>query len=214
MNKIYFLLIFVSFFAINARSQVTIGSQDAPAPGAVLELKSTNLGFLPSRVELTNLNQLTPLTGTAASCEGMIVYNKTVQPADGLIPGLYLWDGAKWLRLTVADSEKWFYMPSIVIETDTDGPGTRDLFDLCKDQLYSAGSATKNGGGTVVKNAAAPAQVLSRVPAVATDFYYYITDYDAEVFKNVAVTNEGILTYTVQGPATDKTFMNIVLVEK
>ena len=211
MKKIYLLLFFVAVFAMNISAQVTIGSINAPTQGAVLELNSSNLGFLPTRVDLTSLTELTPIVGVKADLKGMVVYNNT---ATATIPlGLYLWDGEKWGLLEVVDGEKWFYMPSIVIETDEDGAKQKDLYALYKEQLNSASTNIMNGMGAVVPSAGAPGQVLANIPA-ATDLYYYVTDFDKEVFSNVSITADGKMSYTVTGPATDKTFMNIVFVLK
>ena len=212
MNKIYLLLIFVSVFAINAKSQVTIGSQDAPTPGAALELKSTNLGFLPTRVALTDLEQLTPLTGVKADCEGMVVYNTTDNATSGLFPGLYYFDGTRWVRLTFEPFpplEKWFYMPSIVFNTETSGTGfVKDLYNAYKTQLNTAGDLVvpSSGAGT-------PTKVLASIPA-ATDLYYYVTGYDENVFDNISINASGVMTYDIIDQASDSTYLNIVFVQK
>lgn len=51
---------------------------------------------------------------------------------------------------------------------------------------------------------------------VATDFDYFITYYDTEVFEDVSVTDDGLLRYKVKAGAvaTPKTYMNIVLKKK
>lgn len=51
---------------------------------------------------------------------------------------------------------------------------------------------------------------------VATDFDYFITYYDTEVFEDVSVTDGGVLRYKVKAGAvaTPKTYMNIVLKKK
>jgi hypothetical protein len=51
---------------------------------------------------------------------------------------------------------------------------------------------------------------------VGTDFDYFITYYDTEVFENVSVTDDGLLRYKVKAGAvpTAKTYMNILLKKK
>lgn len=51
---------------------------------------------------------------------------------------------------------------------------------------------------------------------VATDFDYFITYYDTDVFEDVSVTDGGVLRYKVKAGAvaTPKTYMNIVLKKK
>lgn len=71
-------------------AQVGINTQ-TPHPDSILELKSSDKGFLPSRVELSSLASPTPLS---THVEGMIVYNTAT--ANDVTPGLYVNDGTKW----------------------------------------------------------------------------------------------------------------------
>jgi len=203
MKKILFLLVFVSVFAINAKSQVTIGSQDAPAAGAVLELKSNKLGFLPPRVALSQPSLPNPLP---AHVEGMVVYN--TNRTDSLQVGFYYNSGSRWIHLSEDPyfTQDWFYMPSIVFDTSTPGAKTIDLYQEFKKQL-------NNSGGSLKKSDSAPAQVLSTIPA-ATDLYYYVTAYDSNVFRINKIDDSGKMSYEIIGEATDATFLNIVLVAK
>ena len=208
MKKNLYLLFFVSVFVINAKAQVTIGSQDAPTPGAVLELKSTTLGFLPPRVTLTRPSNPSPLK---AHVEGMVVYNTNVSPNDTLQAGLYYNSGKRWVLLSMAPSfpQNWFYMPSIPI--DVTAGKTIDLYQEFKKQLNPDGSTP---GSLVIGSAKAPTQVLKEIPG-QNDLYYYVTAYDNTVFKNISITEDGKMTYEVTGAiATDGTFINIVFVEK
>jgi len=214
MKKNLLFLLFVSIFAISANAQVTIGSQDAPTAGAILELKSTELGFLPPRVPLTKLSQAAPLP---AHVEGMVVYNTTVSLPDTLQVGLYYNNGHRWVRLSTTSSftENWFYMPSIVFDTSTQTPAdqtlTMDLYAKFKEQLNDV--TNTNTGTNLVKNSSAPTKVLSTIPA-ATDLNYYITAYDPAVFQIISISDSGVLTYRVLATATDETILNIVFVEK
>jgi len=214
MKKIYLLLFFAAVFAMNINAQVAIGTIDPPTKGAVLELTSDTLGFLPTRVELTNLTTFSPIVGSPV--EGMVVFNTKVAPNDGIVPGLYCFTGGKWTYLTVASTtkENWFYMPSIVLDVDEEKQYTVELYDLYAEQLNSASTNLLNGKGEVVPSSpGAPAKVLAKIPA-ADKLYYYVTDYDTNVFTNVSIDANGQLKYTVKGPADDKTFMNIVFVEQ
>jgi len=206
MKKIYLFLLCVSVFAISANAQVTIGSTAAPVQGAVLELKSDTLGFLPPRVVLVALNDPAPIAGEK-HVEGMVVYNLPVN----LPEGLYYNDGTKWVRLSIASkiTEKWFYMPSIVIPIPDSYPSetlTINLYEKFLEQLSA--DLTSTG---VVSNGA-PAIVLSTVPA-ATELNYYVTKYD-QVFQIDGIDEYGTMTYKVLEPATDETILNIVFVEK
>ena len=215
MKKIYLFLLFVSVFAINANAQVTIGSSDVPERGTVLELKSDTLGFLPTRVALVSLSN-PDLNPIKVNVDGMVVYNLTTDLGEGLQPGLYCNDGTRWMRLSTSSfKENWFYMPSIVVEIIPTPENEADLtIDLYGEFLKQLGDDqnTKVVASTGTPNA--PPKVLSTVPA-ATDLYYYITDYDDNVFDIKSISDGGLMTYRIKDePATDATFLNIVFVEK
>jgi hypothetical protein len=203
MKKVFYLLFFVSAFAISVNAQVTIGSQDAPTPGAVLELKSANLGFLPTRVILTSPSNPAPLTDHV---DGMVVFNTNA--TDSLKVGLYYNVNKKWVALSAEPftKENWFYMPSIYFDTSTNGSYSKELYLEFVKQLSST-------GGLVKPSAGAPAKVLATVPK-ATDLYYYVTAYDDNVFDGIAIDANGKMTYDIIGQASDSTFLNIVFVEK
>jgi len=205
MKKIFFLLFIVSLFAINVKAQVTIGSQDAPTAGAVLELKSDNLGFLPTRIPLVSPGNPRPLS-TTTHVQGMVVYNTTV--SDSLKAGLYYNTGAKWVSLSTEPytKEKWFYMPSIAFDTSTNGTYFKELYAEFVKQLSTT-------GGLVVPSVGAPTKVLATVPK-ATDLNYYVTAYDNKVFSDISIDANGRMQYDIIGIASDSTFLNIVFVEK
>jgi uncharacterized protein (TIGR02145 family) len=74
-------------------AQVTIGSDQDPHGGAVLDLSQTSgtTGFLLPRVVLTDLKQWTPLGATSANGVGMVVYNVNEEVGTGA--GVYVWSG-------------------------------------------------------------------------------------------------------------------------
>jgi len=204
MKKILYLVFFAFAFAMGAHAQVTIGSLEAPQRGAVLELKSDTLGFLPPRVELEQPSSSLPVP---VHVEGMVVFNTIA--TDSLSQGLYYNTGTRWIRLATTPYyiERWFYMPSIPFDVSAKGTGlTKDLYQECKNQLNSSSAPVKSSTG-------APAQVLATMPA-KTDLYYYVTDYDPAVFDNISIDANGLMTYDVIGQATDATLINIVFVEK
>jgi len=206
MKKKLYYLFFASIFTLNVHAQVTIGSLDVPQEGAVLELKSDTLGFLPPRLNLVSLNKPDPLR---VHVEGMIVFNKTVKTDEKLQIGFYYNTGSQWRRLysTPSFTENWFYMPSIAF--DTSNPSneeiTIDLYDEFKNQLNSSNNVTASDE--------APVMALSTIPA-ATDLYYYVTAHDPEVFEIISISNDGKMKYKIKASASDETFLNIVFVEK
>ena len=82
----FILIIFAVYFSADINAQVTIGSQEDPTSGAVLDLSkvsSSNLGLMLPRVSLTNLSSWFPLSGTPVN--GMLVYNINEETGAGLL---------------------------------------------------------------------------------------------------------------------------------
>lgn len=94
-------------------AQITVGSDLQPNSGSLLDLKqndgteaNSTKGLLFSRVELIDINKLDPCV-SSASLEpddkkihiGLLVYNITDRPEDGLCPGIHVWEGENWTRL-------------------------------------------------------------------------------------------------------------------
>jgi hypothetical protein len=96
--KICFTLMAASLLTLYANAQVKIGDNpNTINANSLLELESTNKGFLPPRVALNSTASVAPLTGTVTA--GMLVYSTGGTLADGY----YYWNGTAW-RL-VATSE-------------------------------------------------------------------------------------------------------------
>lgn len=95
------------------QAQVTIGSSNPPVNGSILDLKQENQtganskkGLGLPRVSLEGISRLDPCVKTAdlqpgdnEEHIGLIVYNTKLDMTEGLCPGLYVWDGDKWIRL-------------------------------------------------------------------------------------------------------------------
>src|SRR5690606_38187521 len=93
-------------WGVIAVAQVIIGGEDGrPNPQAMREVKSSEKGLLPPRVEVQATNQADPLT-SFTSAAGITVYNTASAGAGAtaVSPGYYYNDGAKWIRL-VNDAE-------------------------------------------------------------------------------------------------------------
>jgi len=126
----------------------------------------------------------------------------------------FIYSAGVWNSIKTANSSpttlKWFYTPSVALDTLVSA--TAKTFDIYQNYVSQF---TKNTGtatyGFVSSNASA-----STIPYYtnSTDLDYFVTGYDRTVFSNVSITANGLLTYTVISPATDKTFMNIVVVPK
>ena len=98
--KIIFMITFTGFCLLSlfTVAQVKIGENSAPDASAILEIKSTNTGFLPPRITLTAKNVAAPVTSPV---EGLMVYNTATAGAypTNVVPGLYYWTGTIWQTL-------------------------------------------------------------------------------------------------------------------
>src|SRR6185503_12854434 len=89
----------VLFFAVCSQAQVKIGNNpNTIDANSLLELESTNKGFLPPRVALNSLSSVSPLSGTVPT--GMLVYSS----GGTLTDGYYYWNGAGWVLLASGHS--------------------------------------------------------------------------------------------------------------
>ena len=89
-----YLLGFLLLFTTAAISQVKIGDNpNTINVNSLLEMESSNKGFLPPRVQLNSSTSVSPLTGTVPA--GMLVYS-----AGGTLPdGYYYWNGSEWTKV-------------------------------------------------------------------------------------------------------------------
>ena len=95
MKQLLTLIMLILSFISNA--QVKIGNNvNTINANSLLELESTNKGFLPPRVSLNDPTLVAPLTGTVPA--GMIVFS-----SGGTLPdGFYFWSGTEWKMLATA----------------------------------------------------------------------------------------------------------------
>ena len=103
MKNITFCIVTLFFFNISY-SQVGIGTSN-PADGTLLHVDDggRDKGILIPRVQIDNLNNIAPLTGTIEI--STLVFNDA-----GANPhGFYYWDGAKWVLLTSGDTDETIY---------------------------------------------------------------------------------------------------------
>jgi hypothetical protein len=103
LNKIktlnFGLLSLTVIVAQSALCQVGIGT-NTPHQSAQLELSSTNKGFLPTRIALTSLTDVTTIPSPAS---GLLIYNTATAGTspDDVVPGYYYFDGSKWMKIIV-----------------------------------------------------------------------------------------------------------------
>jgi hypothetical protein len=93
------LIVSLLLFVITTRGQVKIGNNpNTIDANSLLELESTNKGFLPPRVALNSLSSVSPLTGTVST--GMLVFST----GGTLLDGYYYWNGTQWVMLANAQT--------------------------------------------------------------------------------------------------------------
>lgn len=82
------------FMTVAATAQVKIGDNPGTInSNSLVEMESTNKGFLAPRVVLNSISSVSPLSGTVPA--GMLVYS-----SGGLLTnGYYYWDGTEWKKL-------------------------------------------------------------------------------------------------------------------
>lgn len=86
--------------SIQLHAQTGIGTT-TPNTSAKLEVASTDKGFLPPRVALTAANVFAPITGTASSAAGLLIYNTATAGTipNNVVPGYYFWNGTLWVQI-------------------------------------------------------------------------------------------------------------------
>jgi hypothetical protein len=95
-------LCFIFMIAITAHGNLTaqVGiNTTSPTDGALLDISSSDKGFLLPRVSLTGTDDVTTITPSATT--GVMVYNTATAGAISVQvnPGFYYWTGSKWGRL-------------------------------------------------------------------------------------------------------------------
>ena len=130
--------------------------------------------------------------------------------------GFYYYDGTDWQRII---RKAQFYMPSIVMPT-TVGTHTINLYEE-----YIKQYADSNGSNTFNKQAPNRSWNIqtnnsnnSLKTYAKNDLDYFVVYYDNNVFTDLSITEEGVLTYTVTAEGAKnisaQTLMNIVLQER
>ncbi len=107
------------------------------------------------------------------------------------------------VSMNTAKSAKVFYPPALVIDAST--TGTNFTKDLHAEYVLRFGMPD-------VASTGAPAAI----PTYDEDeLFYYVTDYDSNVFSNVQIDRNGLMTYNIDNtPADNCSVMNVVFVVK
>lgn len=225
MNRIIILCL-LSIGVLTASAQVTIGSDNVPSKAALLELKdkepgkpmavtddtnvtSSSGGLLLPRVKLENKNTLQPFIGVSdtewinrtenkipETHAGLMVYNLNTT-ADGLSPGIYVWDGTQWTKSGAAAEPKFFYMPSFNLPISTAGPNNAyGIYEEYKTQFTKAGLHVYE----------------------PDEIEFKVTYYDSSIIDNIDFPDNAgnmYMTYDVLSTtAPADAFLNIIIVVK
>ena len=164
IKQIFFFLFFIQITI----AQTGIGTT-TPSASAKLEVAASDKGFLPPRVALTASNVFTPITGTAASAAGLLVYNTATAGSapNNVVPGYYYWNGSAWIQiagglvidasknasfsLVAADNNKLFFISSASAVTVT--VPTLPIGFSCQLIQTGAGTVTFAPSGTTLNSA-------------------------------------------------------------
>lgn len=97
MKKNVTLYIAALFVLTGGQLMAQVGIQTS-SPEGVLDINSGTTGVVYPIVTLSNLTTETILNPNAANIvAGTCIYNSLFDPANNLYPGLYFWDGTKWV---------------------------------------------------------------------------------------------------------------------
>lgn len=203
------------------QGQVTIGSGNPPANGALLDLKeneapngdvTSTKGIIFPRVRLVSLTSLMPLLNATDAAnatqktihKGIVVYNLATN--NGLQEDLYFWDGDEWLNLHQTNGYSWATLGNAGTSPATNYIGTSDVTDLSirtSGQERMRATATGNIGIATVTPASTltvNGSVAAAYKEVAQSYTLLATDYTVVYSGTVdAIFTMPVVTTTITG---------------
>ena len=133
MKKIYSLIMASCIFmGGKIQAQMNIGSTSAPNSSAMLQVSSSNKGFLPPQIALTSSTDASTITSPAT---GLLVY---CTGASSLAAGYYYWNGSSWVSLALG-SNPWLLSGNSGTSSLTNFLGTSDNHPL----VFKTNNVTK-----------------------------------------------------------------------
>gem|GEM_PF-2041922 len=152
MKKCTLIFLMLLFSAATFAQSVGINSDGSiPDPSAMLEVKSSNKGFLPPRINLTGTTDVSTISSPVA---GLLIYNTS--NTNDVTPGYYYYGGSSWVKV---DAGLWSFDLEEDISTSYNvGIGT--AAPLTKLSIESGALSVKSGVGNA---AARPAVGTSRI---------------------------------------------------
>ena len=153
---------FISFllFRLELSSQVGIGTS-SPSASAMLDVNSSSKGFIPPRIALTSINDVSTINSPAT---GLLIINTATAGTapNNVFPGYYYFDGTKWQHILNPSSnfiKKTVLINSVAPSSTISGTTTISAW---------SGSYTASGGTVEVR---------------ANFTAYSNTNYNAATFK-------------------------------
>ena len=206
-------------------SQISVStSVSDPDPSAMLDIQSTNKGFLPPRIALTGTNSAVPVIAPAP---GLLIYNtiNSGSSPNNVIPGYYFWNGTRWVPLdypkgiSIGDLFYWDGTQWLVVAEGSPGQllqmslthvptwsgagyatlTTAPVFDITNISASSGGSITSDGGSLITSRGACWSTTIN--PTLANN---KSTDGTGTGdFSSVITLLEGSTTYYLRAYATN-----------
>ena len=208
MKKIIYLIVFISTFYAHAQVGINTTSPSTTFDVAKSSVATVADGVLVTRISGDELKAKDANYGTNQHATLVYVTSipTTTSPKTSNIrtPGFYYYDNtiSKWVGAFRNNNfPKFFYMPSVLVNTSTLGAKSMDLYNLYYNQFNSP--PVKSSGS------------VGSIPTLPkNELEYYVTYYDTSLMNNVSITADGVMSYNVIGNASDASFMNIVFVVK
>ena len=217
-DRKYFLILFSFFCSTSFLSgqigilkesplvtlDVSIDGSHANSDGVLIpRLKLTELASKDSQYTSSHLGTLIYVTAIDGTTTSMTENIKST--------GHYSFDGTKWVKFR---NDKlglgFFYMPTILLSLNTADPtyiSNKSSFEV---DLYDAYSTQFKLSKSTTSTKSPSAGSLNVIPKDKLNFF--VTYYDNNVFEEMKVSDEGLLTYKLRENMniTDKTFVNII----
>jgi len=123
MTRIKLLLLLCIFVQLKLSAQVKIGDNpNTISSASLVEMETTNKGFVPPRVVLTSLTSSSPLPATLLT--GTVVFNTAAGVGSGI--GLYYWNGSAWVAVGGSSSSAWSILGNTGTNSGINFLGTTD----------------------------------------------------------------------------------------
>jgi|GEM_PF-1574565 len=179
LRSLTFLALSLLCWSYQGAAQVAINTDGSTSDAsAMLDVKSSNKGFLPPRVALTAVNVTAPVANPAV---GLLVYNTATAGTapNNVYPGNYYWNGVRWIPLTAPN-----------------GTNAGDM--LYWNGVQWTGVPVGSNGQTLTLSGSVPtwAARIANAPTVATSSVSNISSISATCGGNV---NDGGALVTARG---------------